>query len=312
MNKKSQYPETLMQAIRHFADDDICQEFVEKMRWPEAVKCLQCGSDKIGHIKSRRMYQCKECRKQFSVKKGTIFEDSALSLDKWLCAIWMMVNAKNGVSSYEIARSIGITQKSAWHMQARIRKAMELGTIEKLTGEVEVDESFIGGKAKNMHKSKRAKKIRGKGYSGKAIVLGMMERDGEVRIAVIANTRRKTLHPEIYKHVEKGSTVYTDALASYEQLDPDFVHETIDHAVAYVDGRVHTNSLENYWSLFKRCIKGTHISIEPYHIHRYLAEQAFRFNRRKQSDRQRFESVCRHISGKKLTYGSLISEVPAV
>lgn len=232
MSKQVKQPETLMEAIRHFADPDVCHEFVTNMRWPEGVRCIHCDSDNIGDIKSRRMFQCKSCRKQFSVKKGTIFEDSALALDKWLGAIWLIANAKNGISSYEIGRSLGITQKSAWFVLQRIRAAMHTGTFEtKLGGggtTVEVDETFIGGKARFMHKSQRVKKIKGRrGTGGKAVVLGVLERGGKVRTEVVASVRRKKLDPLVRKHVESGTEIHTDALASYESLQDDYIHETV-------------------------------------------------------------------------------------
>lgn len=307
MSKQTKQPQTLMEAIRYFEDADVCHDFVVNLRWPDEVRCVYCSSTEIGHIKSRRMFQCKSCRRQFSVKKGTIFEDSALALDKWLAAIWLIANAKNGISSYEIGRSIGVTQKSAWHMLHRIRLAMQAGTFEtKLGGEVEVDETFIGGKARYMHKGKR--KVKGRGSAGKVIVMGMLERKGHVRTEVISNPRRKTLDPKVRENVEIGSTVYTDALPSYESLQDEYEHEVIDHSECYVKGRIHTNGMENFWSLLKRGIKGTYVSVEPFHLFRYLDEQCLRFNLRKLTDSERFETVVSMISGRRLTYDKLIGE----
>jgi transposase-like protein len=238
-------------------------------------------------------------------------EDSPLGLDKWLTAIWLIANAKNGIRSWEVHRALGVTQKSAWFLLHRIRLAMQNGTLGKLSGEVEVDETFIGGKARNMHKDKRAEKITGRGASGKAIVIGVLERKGEVRTKVIPNTKKGTVQAEVRAQVEPGSLVCTDALKSYEGLAPDFVHEAVDHAVEYVRGNVHTNGLENYWSLLKRCIRGTYVSVEPFHLFRYLDEQAYRYNERKhangdvKTDGERFIEVAGMVSGKRLTYRHL-------
>jgi len=316
MNTQAKQPETLMECIRYFANPEVCREFVVNMRWPDGIECIYCQSMRIGYIKSRNKYQCKDCRKQFSVKIGTIFEDSPLSLDKWLTAMWMIANCKNGISSYELGRSIGITQKSAWHMMHRIRLAMQNGSLLKLGGEgktVEVDETFIGGKARFMHKDRRNKKIQGgTGGMGKVAVMGILERQGEVRTTVIPNVRRRNLDPRVRDHVKSGSEVHTDALPSYESLRDDYVHQAIDHAERYVDGHVHTNGMENYWSLLKRAIKGTYISVEPFHLFRYLDEQAYRFNNRKATDSERFRGILEMITGKRLTYDKLIGEAPVV
>ena len=227
------------------------------------------------------MWACKSCQKQYSVKVGTIFEDSAIKLDKWICAMWMIVNAKNGISSYEIHRSLGVTQKTAWFMMHRIRLALQNGSLDrKLTGEVEADETYIGGKARNMHKGKQAKALKAEGYFRKAVVMGMLERDGEVRTKVLNVASAKVLAREIRANVEPGSTLYTDQLASYTRVGQGYAHHVINHAQEYVRGNVHTNSIENFWSLLKRGIKGTYVSVEPFHLFRYLDEQSFRFNTR--------------------------------
>ena len=246
-------PETLIEATRHFEDLDVATEFVAKMRWPHGIACPRCGSVKHGYVPSRRIWNCHGCRKQFSVKVGTIMEDSPIGLDKWLVAMWLLSGCKNGISSHEIARDLGVSQKTAWFLMHRIRTAMQNGSIEKFDGTVEVDETFIGGKAKNMHKAERAKKIKGTGTVGKAIVLGLLARtDGDgpsqVKAKVVSSTRRRTLRPEIEALVEDGATVYTDALKSYDGLDAEYVHATVDHAVKYAEGAVHTNGMENFWS----------------------------------------------------------------
>lgn len=304
-------PSTLVEAVRYFSNPDTCLSFFVRLRWPNGITCPRCGSPDHSFISTRRVWKCRECRKQFSAKVGTIFEDSPLGLDKWLVAIWLIANAKNGISSWELHRALGITQKSAWFVLHRIRLAMQTGSFTKLKGEVEVDETFIGGKARNMHADKRAEKIHGRGACGKAIVIGVLERGGEVRTKVIPNTRKKTVQAEVRQHVEPGSLVCTDALASYEGLDAEYVHEAVDHAKEYVRGNVHTNGLENYWSLLKRCIRGTYVSVEPFHLFRYLDEEAFRFNERKnaddepKTDGERFLLVTGAVAGKRLTYKKL-------
>lgn len=308
-NKKDNLPTTLVQAVRYFADPKVCLQFMANLRWADGVECPHCGSKDVRFLENQQRWECKgkHSRRQFSVKVGTIFEDSALSLDKWLIALWMEANSKNSVSSYELADTLGITQKSAWFMQQRIRLAMQTGSFTKpLSGQVEVDETFIGGKARNMHPGKR--KAKGSGTVGKAVVMGLLERKGEVRTQVVSNTKRVTLVPEVMKHVEPGSEVFTDALRSYEGLIADYAHQVVDHAECYVKGNVHTNGLENFWALFKRCIKGTHVSVEPFHLFRYLDAETFRFNNRHLTSLGRFLLAAMGVVGKRLTYNILIGE----
>lgn len=307
----NEYPKTLLEAIRYFSDLDVATGFFAGLRWPEGPICPKCGVQDVGHyyLKSRRVWKCKACRKQFSVKVGTVFEDSSIGMDKWLPAMWMLVNCKNGISSHELARDLGVTQKTAWFMLHRIRLATKTGTFEKLSGHVEADETYIGGKARNMHKSKRKQKIRGRGASGKVAVMGLLERHGEVRTKIVPDTSSRTLQVEVRENVEPGSEVHTDALRSYRGLDSEYIHSVVDHAERYVDGHVHTNGLENFWSLLKRGIKGTYVGVEPYHLYRYLDEQAFRFNNRKDDDAGRFVKTLASASGRRLTYDELTGKV---
>lgn len=308
-------PKTLQEAIKHFADPDNCLKFMVARRWPNGVECPTCGSKDVRFIPTRRIWECKSKhpKRQFSVKVGTIFEDSALPLEKWLIAIWMVANCKNGVSSYEVHRALGITQKSAWFMLHRIRLAMQTNSLVKLGGkgkEVEVDETFIGGKARNMHHDVHKRRAGGRGFAGKTTVFGALERDGEVRTKVVQNIRKGTLQREVRDHVTVDSVLFSDRLQSYEGLIRDYSHYMIDHAVSYVDGAVHTNGMENYWSLLKRTLKGTYVSVEPFHLFRYLDEQAFRFNMRKDADGpvtdgERFQHVASHVIGKRLTYAGV-------
>jgi transposase-like protein len=304
-------PKTLQQAIQYFADAENCQQFLIYLRWPDGkVKCPRCASEKVTYLAKARVWKCygDHGRPKFSIKVGTIMEDSPIGLDKWLAAMWMIVNCRNGISSCEIARDLGITQKSAWFLDHRIRFALHSGSIEKFSGHVEVDETFIGGKARNMHAAKRAERNPAKGSrrsSGKTIVMGILQRGGTVRTAVVPTVRRKPLHTEIKKHVEAGSAIYSDALKSYNTLEGDYQHQVIDHAVSYVEGNVHTNGLENFWSLVKRGLHGTYISVEPFHLFRYLDEQSYRYNNRKLSDFDRFKMAASQIVGRRLTWDLL-------
>src|SRR6266478_4302364 len=300
-------PATLQEAIVYFASPVNCRTYLVARRWPKGVICPRCGSQNVLFLEKYNRWHCRQGHDapQFTLKTGTIMEDSPIGLDKWLTAMWQVVNCKNGISSYEVHRAIGITQKSAWFMDHRIRLALGMGPAGKLSGEVEADETFIGGKARNMHKGKRARKITGTGGKDKTAVLGILERGGKVRTKVVGNTKKKTLHSEVREHVLAGSALFTDALKSYDGLD-EFQHEVIDHAVEYVRGEVHTNGLENFWSLLKRGLKGTYVSVEPFHLFRYLDEQAFRYNNRKgMNDGQRFDLAVRQIVGKRLTWDRL-------
>jgi transposase-like protein len=307
MKTPANAPKTLIEAIQYFSNLDVTTEYVAKLRWPDGPVCPACGTldQKHYYLKTRRLWKCRACKKQFSVKVGTIFEDSPLGLDKWLPAVWLIANCKNGISSYELARHLGIQQKSAWFMLHRIRLAMQTGTFEKLSGQVEVDETYIGGLARNMHKSKRGEKITGTGTSGKIAVMGLLERHGEVRTKIVPDTKSRTLKVEVRENVEPGSEVHTDTFQSYQGLDAEYVHNVVDHAEQYVRGHVHTNGLENFWSLLKRGIKGTYVSVEPYHLFRYLDEQAFRFNQREDKDKDRFAKTLRQVAGRRLTYDEL-------
>ncbi len=258
-------PTTLQEAILYFSDPARCREYVVARRWPNGVICPRCGSQKVAFLEKYNRWQCgsRHASRQFTLKTGTIFEDSPLGMDKWLPAMWQVVNCKNGISSYEVHRALGVTQKTAWFMDHRIRLALQMGTIEKkFFGEVEVDETFIGGKARNMHVDVRERRITGTGPKDKAAVLGILERGGKVRAMVVPSRKKKVLQAEVKKHVEAGSALYSDALKSYDGLSQEYAHQVIDHAVAYVDGKVHTNGCENFWSLLKRGINGTYVSVD--------------------------------------------------
>jgi ISXO2-like transposase domain/Transposase zinc-ribbon domain len=303
-------PKSLQEAILYFSDPDVCLEYVVARRWPDGVVCPTCGSKEVRFLKTRRIWECKtnHPKRQFSAKVGSIFEDSALGLDKWLCAMWMVGSCKNGVSSYELHRALGITQKSAWFMLHRIREGMRAESGEKLTGEVEADETFIGGKVKNMHRrSRRRINAVNDGNWGKTVVLGLLQRNGDVRAMVATNRRDRAVHANVRNNVEAGAVLYTDEARVYKELSSEFVHQFVDHISAYVSGRITTNGLENFWSLLKRTLGGTYVSVDPTHLSRYVDEQAFRYKHRKVTDAERLAIIATQIINRRLTYEQLTS-----
>ena len=311
-------PKSLQEAIIYFSNPDNCIDYLALHRWPDGkVICPTCGSESVKFNPSRRVWQCAShhTKRQFSVKVGSVCEDSAIGLDKWLTALWLLSNCKNGISSCELARDLDVTQKTAWFMLHRIRLAMQDETFgSKLGGEVEVDETFIGGKARNMHLDKRERRITGTGGKDKTIVFGALERGGKVRTMVVADRKRGTLQACIKDHVEVGSALYSDALKSYDGLAQEYAHQVIDHAEKYVDGQIHTNGLDNFWSLLKRGIAGSYVSVEPFHLFRYLDEQVFRYNNRATkkrdiTDADRFSMAVSKIFGKRLTFAELTGKL---
>ncbi|WP_263379705.1 IS1595 family transposase [Granulicella paludicola] len=320
----TQEPKTLQEAIIHFSNMDNCIAYMVERRWPDGiVKCPTCGSDNVKYLAKRRVWQCKtrHAKCQFSVKVGTIMEDSPIGLDKWLMTMWMIANCRNGVSSYEISRSIAVTQKSAWFMLHRVREAMKItGDAPKLGGVgkiVQTDETVIGGDPKNWHESRREKNLKesrskrvqvyNNTYGHKIAVQGLYDVDTrQIRAKVVPNVRRDTLQKEILEKIEWGSTLHTDEAVAYKSLKDKFVHETVNHAVSYVKGNVTTNSLESFWSLLKRNLRGTYVCVEPFHLDRYLDEQMFRFNNRvKVTDAQRLSRMTQQVVGRRLTYAAL-------
>src|ERR1700688_2756560 len=314
-NKAMPEPKSLQEAIVYFSNPDNCIDYLAIRRWPDGrVLCPSCGSDKVKFHAERRIWQCSShhSKRQFSIKVGTVMEDSAIPLDKWLTAAWLITNCKNGISSYEIARDVKVTQKSAWFMLHRIRLAMQDETLgSKLGGnggEVEADETFIGGKARNMHKNVKARRITGQGRNtdDKIMVMGILERGGKVRTKIVADRKQETLHGAVRANVEAGADLFTDTFGAYKGLQGEFEHQVVDHALRYVDGRVHTNGLENFWSLLKRGLAGTYVAVEPFHLFRYLDEQTLRFNNRKNlDDAGRFNAAVSRITGKRLTFAEV-------
>jgi transposase-like protein len=323
-------PESLLEAVTYFADEDRAHAFFVSMRWPDGVRCALCGSANVGSMSTsttkggtvRRLWNCKECRKQFTAKMGTVFAESPLPLSKWLPALWLVVNAKNGISSCELARALKITQKSAWFMGHRIRTAIQRGGgIVRADGVFECDESFIGGLARNMHADKRKEKVKGRGsHAGnKSIVMGLLARHGrkgedgpvsQVVTRVVSSTKAVELRAHINEHIPAGAEVHTDTHPSYDNLVTDYTHKVVDHAECYVKDGVHTNGLENFWSLLKRTIKGTYVHCAPFHLYRYLDEQTYRFNERRdeKGDQGRFLNAVNTAAGRRLTWKKLTAK----
>jgi transposase-like protein len=317
-------PKTLQEAIVYFADPERCFEYAKKLRWPDGnVICPRCKAAKNSFIKTRRLWFCYACKKQFTIKVNTIMEDSPITLDKWMTAFWLLANAKNGISSHELGRSLGVTQTTAWFILQRVRKVMREdfghGPLNKIGGsgtEVEADETFVGGKVKNMHRSRRVKFAVEEGYqggnTGKTIVQGILDRNlRKVRATVVPNVTRETLQNEILRNVKYGSTVYTDNAVAYDQgMQWRFVHDFVNKTEAYVKGRVHVNGMENFWALLKRSLRGTYVAVEPFHLARYVDEQVFRFNNRStkehpRNDADRFKLAMSQVLGRRLTYSDL-------
>jgi transposase-like protein len=308
-------PTTLLEAVEYFKSPENCKAYLVPRRWSGGVvTCPRCGSTAVTDQPKYNRWQCSvhHDRRQFTLKTGTIFEDSPLGLDKWLPAMWLICSNRNGISSWELHRALGVTQKTAWFMLGRIRLAMQdEGTGGKLSGDVEIDETFIGGAARFMHKADKVRKMQGKrggaDAGNKTIVLGILERNGVVRATVIGDRKKATMKPIVKQIVQEGSALHTDEHSSGWYDSDEYTHNVINHLDAYVNGNVHTNGMENFWSLLKRSIKGTYVSVEPFHLFRYVDEQAFRFNNRlPMSDADRFSYLVRKIVGKRLTYAELI------
>ncbi|MGA3100273.1 MAG: IS1595 family transposase [Terracidiphilus sp.] len=336
---------TLQQAIQHFGDPENCRKFMVFLRWPDGkIKCPYCDGEKVTWLAKAKVYQCygDHPKSKFSLKVGTVFEDSAIGLEKWWPAVWLLANSKNGISSYELHRALGVTQKTAWFMLHRIRLAMTTGSFVKIGGTgggpVEIDEAYFGGQPKNRHLGKRDPG-HGKKYlldefgdqetlnpdyvphvcgraTKKTPVFGMLDRETrQVRAHVIPEVKREILMEAILSNIEKGSTIYSDGLSDYKPLrNMEFVHETVNHLNEYVRGQVHTQGIENFWSLLKRGLRGTYIAVEPFHLDRYIGEQIFRYNNRATKDNplndgDRFVLAATQIVGKRLTYRELTGKV---
>lgn len=310
---------TLQDAIIYFSDPVCCRKYMIEQRWPNGVECPRCGSKDVLFLEKYERWHCraKHSSPQFTLKTGTVMEDSPILLEKWLPAFWLLANCKNGISSYELHRALGVTQKTAWFMLHRIRLAFEgeNGPLGGNGGPVEIDETFVGGKVKNMHKSRRPKDRPMQGGNGKAIVLGMLERGGRVKAKVVKDRTKISVGPVLKQHIAHGSHIVTDEFSVYPHVAADtYIHDVINHAVEYVNGHVHTNGIENFWSLLKRGINGTYVAVEPFHLDSYVVEQVFRYNNRATKDNpltdlDRFTLAVSQISGKRLTYAELTGKV---
>ena len=314
---------SLTAAVRFFADPMNCINTVAMMRWPDGKPvCPMCGCGEFYWLGKQMRWKCRngKCGKQYSVKVGTIFEESAIALDKWLIAIWLIANCKNGVSSYEIGRSVGVTQKSAWFMLHRIRRALANSSWSKLggNGPIEVDETFVGPDPRKMHAARREARYKALCARPKTPVMGMLDREArQVRAKVVPNVMRVVLQNEILNAIERKSTIYTDNASGYDALAAkDFIHQTVNHMQEYVRGEIHTQGIENFWSLLKRGLRGTYVAVEPFHLDRYVGEQIFRYNNRATKDNpltdaDRFCLALSQIAGQRLTYAELTGKVDA-
>lgn len=308
-------PKTMIEAVEYFKSPANCRAYMVPRRWPNGVvTCPTCGDTRVKFSEKHNRWQCAvhHPKRQFTLKTGTIMEDSPIGLDKWMPAIWLICSNRNGISSWELHRALGVTQKTAWFMLGRIRLAMQderSGGKIGGTGEpVMIDETYIGGLARNMHRDNHhALKNEHGGRFGKMLVFGALERGGKVRTAVASDRKKKNMAPFIRQNVEQGAEIHTDEHQTDWWPNGEYVHRMVNHLERYVDGNVHTNGIENFWSLLKREIKGTYVSVEPFHLFRYVDEQAFRYNNRlPMSDADRFSYLVRKIVGKRLTYAELI------
>lgn len=320
----SDFPDTLIECVLRYSDEQSAYDMVKAMRWGEGVICPFCEGERHYAIPKRQRWECAACHKQFSLKTRTIFEGSFMPFGKWLVLFWMIANSKNGVSSHEAARTLGVQQRTAWFMLHRIRYALKAGTIEKMDGTVEVDETYLGQKAKTMHLAKKKEKITGSGTADKTPVLGVLERgngtkdeNGKVRrpkdriysqvsTQKIERTDSGAVEAFIEGKVQKGAEVFTDAHKAYRGLpNKGYIHGFIDHAKTYKDGRICTNGIENVWGLLDRMMHGTYVFCLPHHLNKYLAELDFRFNHRAGTDLSRFLQALTMIAGKRLKYTDL-------
>lgn len=301
-------PRTLLEAVRYFSDLKICNDYMRRIKWPRGkIVCPKCGNDSCTELSTRPKIKCNRasCQKQFSYKVGTIFEDSPLGLDKWFVAVWCIANCKNGISSHELGRALGVTQRTAWFMLHRIRKAMETGDFQKMTGEVETDETYIGGAAANMHKKKRESKITGRGGVDKTAVQCVIQRDGNAR-AFVVDADPSNIRGNILRHVERDTALYSDSATVVQPLAEQYRHAMVNHSAGeYVRDRVSTNLAECFFSLMKRTLKGTYVAVAPFHLFRYATEQEWRFNMRDLNDAGRFLRALAGVLGKRLTYRQL-------
>jgi len=300
--------ENLIDLLTYFSDEQVCRDYLEQIRWAGDLKCpyKDCGHDHINKYKDGKRYKCAKCKRQYSVKVGTIFHDSKVSLKKWFAAVYLITSHKKGISSHQLHRDIGVTQKTAWYMLHRVRKALGMKCEDKLEGVVEADETFIGGEEKNKHASKQTIGTQGRSLKTKAPVVGVIERNGELRAEKVKDTRGYNLKTFIIKNVEFGSELHTDEWMGYRGLNRIFNHRVVKHNEGqYVIDNTHTNTLEGFWSLLKRGVVGIYHSISEKHLQKYVDEFVFRYNTREYSEDYRFDVMLNRINNP-MSYQQLI------
>jgi len=309
MNKDNHHNKftNLIEVMEYFSDENTCKEYLAKMRWEDGIVCPHCGNyDKIYTMKNN--YKCAECRKQFSVTKGTIFENSSIPLQKWFTAVWLITSHKKGISSLQLHRDIGVTQKSAWFMLQRIRFAIRTRSFNApLNNIVEADETYIGGKNKNRHSDKKVPFSQGRSTNDKTPVLGIVERKGRVIAMRVGNTSKDSIMPIISKNVSKDTKIMTDEWKAYRNLSSDYDHEIVKHGKGqYVVGNCHTNTIEGFWSLLKRGIIGIYHNVSEKHLDAYVDEFEYRYNTKHLQCSDRFSNML-SMSNSRLTYNQLIA-----
>jgi transposase-like protein len=304
----------LQSLLDFFKDDATCKAYYEQKRWGGTVACVHCGSVKVYY--TNRGFKCGEklCAKKFSVTVGTIFENTKISLRIWFAAMYLISTSKKGVSSLQVAEQLGITQKTAWFLNHRIREMLRDNDKEKLSGVVAVDETFVGGKNKNRHAAKKAPQSQGRAHVDKTPIVGLIQINGKVRTFVVANTDAQTLHQIMGDNVEEGSILVTDSYRSYNGLDTRFTHVKVKHEIngGYVvkigNEKFHTNNIENFWSIFKHGIIGIYHFVSVKHLERYCEEFSYRYNRRNLTGVEKFESALLKVSNTRITYDTLIGK----
>ena len=296
----------LIELLTYFKNEQVCRNYLEKMRWNNQITCPYCKHEKVFKYSNGKTYCCAGCNKQFSVRVGTIFENSKISLKKWITAIYLITSHKKGISSIQLHKDIGVTQKPAWFMLHRIRFAFRLNkSTDKLSGICEADETYIGGQEKNKHKDKKTYGTQGRSTKTKIAVAGIVERGGELRAQVVNNTSGKVLKPFIIDNVKDGGVINTDEWLGYKGLKKIFDHRVVNHnQKQYVNGDAHTNTMESFWAWLKRGITGIYHSMSRKHIQQYVDEFVFRYNTKDYNENYRFNVMLNNINGR-LTYKQL-------